>query len=447
MEENKIQTEDKMKVLLVGVNVNSDPDFETSLEELASLAEACEMEVVGVETQNVSQVNTGVYVGTGKVEEIKAIAHMLGAEAVIFDNSLSPMQLRNLTNIIERPIYDRTNLILRIFSSRARTREAQIQVETARLQYELPRLAGMGAALSRQGGGSGSMSNKGAGETKLELDKRKIRHRISELKKELKEVEKNRETQRKRRLEQGIPQVALVGYTNAGKSTLMNALIDRYEKNGDKKEERKVMAKNMLFATLDTTVRKIALPDKKEFLLSDTVGFINKLPHNLVQAFHSTLEEVKYADILLEVIDYSDEHYADHMKVTRDTLKELGADDIPCIYVFNKCDIANEKAVQKQDVAMEEPVQVVIPTVQGDSIYMAAGKDLGLEELVALISSHIYQDYVDCTMLIPYTEGALVSYFNENATVKEVEYLGEGTRLTMNCLLKDLQKYKQYVEI
>lgn len=447
MEDNKIQTEDKMKVLLVGVNVNSDPDFETSLEELASLAEACEMEVVGVETQNVSQVNTGVYVGTGKVEEIKAVAHMLGAEAVIFDNSLSPMQLRNLTNIIERPIYDRTNLILRIFSSRARTREAQIQVETARLQYELPRLAGMGAALSRQGGGSGSMSNKGAGETKLELDKRKIRHRISELKKELKEVEKNRETQRKRRLEQGIPQVALVGYTNAGKSTLMNALIDRYEKNEDKKEERKVMAKNMLFATLDTTVRKIALPDKKEFLLSDTVGFINKLPHNLVQAFHSTLEEVKYADILLEVIDYSDDHYADHMKVTRDTLKELGADDIPCIYVFNKCDIANEKAVQRQEIAMEESVQVVIPTVQGDSIYMAAGKNLGLEELVALISSHIYQDYVDCTMLIPYTEGALVSYFNENATVKEVEYLGEGTRLTMNCLLKDLQKYKQYVEI
>lgn len=447
MEDNKIQTEDKMKVLLVGVNVNSDPDFETSLEELASLAEACEMEVVGVETQNVSQVNTGVYVGTGKVEEIKAVAHMLGAEAVIFDNSLSPMQLRNLTNIIERPIYDRTNLILRIFSSRARTREAQIQVETARLQYELPRLAGMGSALSRQGGGSGSMSNKGAGETKLELDKRKIRHRISELKKELKEVEKNRETQRKRRLEQGIPQVALVGYTNAGKSTLMNALIDRYEKNEDKKEERKVMAKNMLFATLDTTVRKIALPDKKEFLLSDTVGFINKLPHNLVQAFHSTLEEVKYADILLEVIDYSDDHYADHMKVTRDTLKELGADDIPCIYVFNKCDIANEKAVQRQEIAMEESVQVVIPTVQGDSIYMAAGKNLGLEELVALISSHIYQDYVDCTMLIPYTEGALVSYFNENATVKEVEYLGEGTRLTMNCLLKDLQKYKQYVEI
>ena len=216
--------EERTKALLVGVNLNNDPEFETALKELESLAEACNMEVVGVETQNVSQINTGVYVGTGRVEEIKAVAHMMGAEVIIFDNTLSPMQLRNLKDIIERPVFDRTHLILQIFSSRARTREAQIQVETARLQYELPRLTGMGEILSRQGGGSGGLSNKGAGEKKLELDKRKIRHRISELKKELREVEKNRETQRKRRLVQGIPQVALVGYTNAGKSTLLNML-------------------------------------------------------------------------------------------------------------------------------------------------------------------------------------------------------------------------------
>ena len=219
--------DEKIKALLVGVNLKDDPDFETALKELESLAEACNMEVVGVETQNVDQINTGVYVGTGKVDEIKAAAHMLEADVVIFDNTLSPMQLRNLKDIIERPILDRTNLILQIFSSRAQTREAKIQVETARLQYELPRLTGMGEILSRQGGTSGGMSNRGAGETKLELDKRKIRHRISELKKELKVVEKNRKTQRKRRLIQGIPQVALVGYTNAGKSTLMNALLDK----------------------------------------------------------------------------------------------------------------------------------------------------------------------------------------------------------------------------
>ena len=187
MENNHTLDDTLIKALIVGVNLNSNPDFETSLSELQSLAEACQMEVVGVETQNVTQINTGVYVGTGKVDEIKAVAHMLEADVVVFDKTLSPMQLRNLTNIIERPVYDRTNLILRIFSSRARTKEAQIQVETARLQYELPRLTGLGTVLSRQGGGSGSLSNRGAGETKLELDKRKIRHRISELKKELKE--------------------------------------------------------------------------------------------------------------------------------------------------------------------------------------------------------------------------------------------------------------------
>ncbi len=419
--------DEKIKALLVGVNVKDDPDFETALKELESLAEACNMEVVGVETQNVDQINTGVYVGTGKVDEVKAAAHMLGVDVVIFDNTLSPMQLRNLKDIIEKPILDRTNLILQIFSSRAQTRGAKIQVETARLQYELPRLTGMGEILSRQGGTSGGMSNRGAGETKLELDKRKIRHRISELKKELKVVEKNRKTQRKRRLIQGIPQVALVGYTNAGKSTLMNALLDKYEQ----KDEKKVLAEDMLFATLDTTIRSIHLPNKKEFLLSDTVGFINKLPHNLIQAFHSTLEEVKYADLLLEVVDYSDENHKEQMKVTADTLRELGAEQIPCIHVYNKCD------------GLMEP----LPQIKGDNIYMAAKKEIGLEELIEMISSHIYQDYVDCVMLIPYTEGSLVSYFSENATIRDTEYLAEGTKITMNCLLKDLKKYKQYVVI
>lgn len=425
---NQNETDNKLKAVLVGVNLNNDPDFENSLEELGSLAEACNMEVVAVETQKLDQVNTGVYVGKGKVDEIKAVAHMLEADVVVFDNTLSPMQLRNLKDIIERPIFDRTHLILQIFSSRAKTREAQIQVETARLQYELPRLTGMGEVLSRQGGGSGALSNKGAGEKKLELDKRRIRHRISELKKELKEVEQNRETQRKRRLQQGIPLVALVGYTNAGKSTLMNALIDEYEQDDDKK----VFAQDMLFATLDTTVRKIHLPDKKDFLISDTVGFINKLPHNLVQAFHSTLEEVKYADLLLEIVDYSDEHYEDHMEVTRNTLKELGAESIPCLHVFNKCDRKPE---------MEDQ----IPKKGKDRIYVAVGKKLGLTELVDMIKDEVFGDYVNCEMLIPYTEGSLVSYFNDNATVTETEYLAEGTKLTMNCHFTDLQKYKKYV--
>lgn len=431
MSQNQLKGEtdhQKIKAFLVGVNLGNNPNFEKELEELASLAEACDMEVVGVETQNLDQVNTGVYVGKGKVDEIKAVAHMLEADVIIFDDTLSPMQLRNLKDIIERPVLDRTHLILQIFSSRARTREAQIQVETARLQYELPRLTGMGEVLSRQGGGSGGLSNKGAGEKKLELDKRKIRHRISELKKELKEVEQNRQTQRKRRMQQGIPLVALVGYTNAGKSTLMNALIDQYGQD----EEKKVLVQNMLFATLDTTVRKIRLPNNKEFLLSDTVGFINKLPHNLVQAFHSTLEEVKYADLLLEVVDFSDENYKEHMAVTRDTLKELGADNIPCIHVFNKCDQCPD-------------MDGLLPKVGNAAIHMAAGKNIGIPELTEIIGKEIFRDYVECEMLIPYTHGHMISYFNENATVYKTEYLAEGTKITLSCLFKDLQKYKMYV--
>ena len=433
--------EAKTKVLIVGVNLNHDPEFENGLLELENLARACDMEVVGIETQNLSQVNTGVYVGKGKVEEIKALAHMLEAEMVIFNQSLSPMQLRNLNQIIERSVIDRTSLILEIFSRRARTKEAKIQVETARLQYELPRLAGIGEMLSRQGGGSGGgFANKGAGEKKLELDRRKIRHRISELKKELKEVEQNRETKRKRRITRGIPQLALVGYTNAGKSTLMNALLDSYapEDEGEEKtEDKKVFVKDMLFATLDTTVRKIRLPDRQEFLLSDTVGFVSRLPHNLVESFRSTLEEVRYADLLLEVVDYSDPNYEEQMKVTADTLKELGAGDIPCIHVYNKCDLLEEKDPER--------MLVELPKTGDHCIYMAAGKGIGLSELADMIGRQLAGDDVECQMLIPYTEGSLVAYFNENALVRETEYLAEGTRLVMRCKLPDLQKYKKYV--
>lgn len=433
--------QERKKALLVGVRIGQAPDFDHTLTELTALAQACGYEVAAVETQNVAQVNTGVYVGKGKVEEIKALAHMLDVDLVIFDNSLSPMQLRNLNQIIDRAVMDRTSLILEIFSLRARTREAQIQVEMARLQYELPRLAGLGEMLSRQGGGSGGgFANKGAGEKKLELDRRKIRHRIAELRKELKEVEQNRKTQRKRRQESRIPQVALVGYTNAGKSTLMNALMDQFREAEEKTavlERRKVYVKDMLFATLDTTVRKITLPDKRDFLLSDTVGFVSNLPHGLVEAFQSTLEEAVLADLLLIVIDYSDPDWEDQLQVTRETLRQLHADAIPMIYVYNKCDLALE---QERD-----RLPASLPQTGDRRIYMAAGKGIGLDELVTMIKNEIYQDYVDCSMLFPYTQGALVAYFNENAVVHGTEYLAEGTKLDMSCLLKDVQKYKEYI--
>lgn len=365
-----MREEEKEKVLLVGVETAETEDFERSMEELADLAQACEMQVAGILTQKMSVINKSLYIGTGKVKEVKEYAGQVQAEAVIFDNTLSPSQVRNLNEELELPILDRTGLILDIFAKRAKTREAVLQVETARLKYLLPRLVGMRDALSRQGGGSGSMSNKGAGEKKLELDRRKIEHRITELKKELAQVEKQRQTQRKRRGSSGIPQVALVGYTNAGKSTIMNRMVDLYKRD----EQKRVLEKDMLFATLETYVRKIELPDRKSFFLADTVGFIHKLPHDLVDAFRSTLEEVKNADLLIQVVDFSDEGFKHQMEVTEQTLRDLGAGDIPMITVYNKADLKG---------------LLPLPQTGTDKIYMAAGKGIGIRELADMIRERL----------------------------------------------------------
>ncbi len=417
--------EKKEKALLVGVDTGEEADFDRSMEELKSLAEACNMQVVGLITQKLAAVNKALYVGSGKVEEIKEFAVECEAEVVIFDNALSPSQMRNLQDLLDMPILDRTTLILDIFAIRAQTREAKLQVETARLQYLLPRLVGMHEALSRQGGASGSMSNKGTGEKKLELDRRKIEHRISELRKELDAVDMDRQTQRKKRMNSRTPQVALVGYTNAGKSTVMNRLVGNYIGN----EEKKVLEKDMLFATLETSVRSIETGDNKPFFLVDTVGFIHKLPHGLVKAFHSTLEEVKYADLLVQVVDFSDPQYRLQMDVTAETLKELGAGDIPMIVVYNKA-----------ESRMED-----LPRVRDKQIYMSAVNGIGITELVELIKAQVYADSQDAEFLIPYEKGAITSYFMENATVLEQEYLEDGVRLRVNCHKQDKAKYQQYL--
>ena len=426
-ENNNTQQENISRVLLVGVNVDDNPDFETSMEELESLAEDCEMEVAAKIEQNLSSLNPAYYIGSGKVKEVQETVEQMDLDYVIFDETLSPSQLKNLQKEVGVPIMDRTNLILEIFSRRAKTREARLQVESANLQYMLPRLVGMREALGRQAGASGSMSNKGTGEKQIELDRRKIEKRISELRRELEAIEHDRNTQRKRRNDSSLPQVALVGYTNAGKSTLMNKMVETYVG----KEEKMVVARDMLFATLDTTVRKINQNDRKDFLLSDTVGFISKLPHGLVKAFRSTLDEVRYADLLLQIVDASDEHYREHIQVTEETLRELGAEKIPCIYVMNKADLI---------MAKEE-----LPRIDGNKIFMSARDGIGLQELLQMIKKRVFSGNREGIFLIPYEKGEIVSYLNSNATVSSQEYLAEGVKLFVDCRESDYSKYREYL--
>ncbi len=413
------------RVLLVGVDTGEEADFEHSMAELASLAEAAHKQVVGTIVQHMETVNRSLYIGTGKAAQVKAYAAQAEAEEIVFDNALSPTQIRNLANELELPVLDRNNLILDIFALRARTGEAKLQVEAARLQYMLPRLVGMRENLSRQGGTGGAMSNRGAGETKLELDRRKIEHRLSELEKELNSMTKNRETMRKRRMQSGIPQVVLVGYTNAGKSTILNRLVEHY----GERSEKTVTEKDMLFATLDTAVRSISTGDNRPFLLADTVGFIHKLPHGLVKAFRSTLEEVKYADLLVQVVDFSDEHHKQQMEVTEQTLKELGAGDISRLVVYNKADKCGMEG---------------IPQKKEGRIYMAAGQGCGLEELTGMIQDTLYADRVETDFLLPFNRGDLVSFLMENATVLKQEYTEAGVHLKVSCQKQDAEKYSLY---
>lgn len=432
------------KAFLVGVNLNDGEDYQLSLEELGALAQACDMDVVGMAEQTLPEVHKAFYIGTGKVEEVKELALECDADIIIFDNSLSSMQLRNLQERLDKPVLDRSTLILDIFARRARSREAKLQVEVARLQYMLPRLVGLHAALSRQGGGSGALSNKGAGEKKLELDRRVLERRLTELRRELKDVSAERATQRKRRAGSGMPRVALVGYTNAGKSTLMNAMLDLYGSDEVDVEEKKVMEKDMLFATLDTTVRKIEPENHHSFLLSDTVGFIHKLPHHLVEAFHSTLEEAREADILVQVVDYSDPHYREQITVTNNTLKELGAEGIPMLYVYNKADLMAPDDIPGLAGVGQEELKARLPVMSEHSIYLSAKEQIGMEELIRLIEKKLAGGYKECTLLIPYTDGRAVSYLNENGIVYETEYLAEGVRLRVNCRIQDYEYYRGY---
>ncbi len=413
------QTE--QKAIIVGVQLQNQTDFDYSMEELRNLASACYIEVVDELTQKATRVNPSHYIGTGKIQELRALLEAHDVHVVIFNTELSPSQIRNLESSLEVTVIDRTILILDIFAERAQTREAQLQVEVARLQYMLPRLVGLRASLGRQGGGAG-LKNRGAGETKLELDRRRIEERITALQSELEKLVARRQIQRKQRQKNEVPVVCLVGYTNTGKSSLMNALMEKVDPHTNKQ----VFAKDMLFATLETSVRSINLPDHKSFLLTDTVGFVSQLPHHLVKAFRSTLEEVAEADLLVHVVDYSHVDYEKLISVTNDTLKELGAYDIPTIYAYNKSDLTEHS----------------FPQVEENIVYLSAKQRSGLNELIELIRGHIFRDYIECEILIPFSQGRLVAYFNEHANVHSTSYEEDGTRMKLECRTADFERYR-----
>ncbi len=422
--------EKQERALLVGLNITStarkidDIDINESMEELKELAKAAGAEVVGSLIQNKQTTDAAFYVGKGKVEEIKAYADSLDATVVIFNDELSGAHIRNIEEVVGVKVIDRTTLILDIFAQRALTKEGKLQVEIAQLKYRLPRLSGMGGALGKTGSGIGA---RGPGEQKLELDKRHILNKAADIRRELKEIKKVRETQRVQRLKSNIPIVAIVGYTNAGKSTLLNELIKTHK---DYEKEKEVFAKDMLFATLDVTLRKALLPNKKEFLVVDTVGFVSKLPHDLVDAFKATLEEVHYADLILHVIDATNSSYELQKNTTEAVLKELGANDKQTIIVYNKID--------RLDLD-------IYPKNTEETIYISAKKGTNMDELLKLVQDAIMEKTYAVKLLLPYERGDIFSKVKDKYNVENFEYVENGITLDVNLQEADYNIYKEYI--
>ena len=396
MYENKTE-EIPVKAILACVDTG-EFDAETSIGELAELASTANAEVVGSIIQKRPSYDPATCMGAGRLEELKEQLEPLGAELVIFDHELTGVQVRNIEQILDVRVIDRTTLILDIFAQRARTKEGKLQVELAQQKYRLPRLTGMGTSLSRLGGGIGT---RGPGETKLETDKRHIRKRISYLEAELDELKKHRDFSRSRRKKDGVLCAAIVGYTNVGKSTLLNALTDAG-----------VLAENKLFATLDITSRSIELPDGRSVMLIDTVGLIRRLPHNLVEAFKSTLEEAAAADIILNVQDLTSPEIKEQAEVTAHLLYELGCDGIPQIYVMNKAD-----AAEFTDTVFEDDNTVMI----------SAKKQTGFDKLLDCIMKNLPETAKRMNLLIPYDKTAFIGRIRQEGKVFSEEYTADGT--------------------
>ena len=390
------------RVILVGVSEQDGDDAEDSLAELAELVKTAGATVVGNIIQKRERQHPGMYVGTGKVEEIAELINSTNATGIGCDDELSPAQLKNLEMMLDTKVMDRTLIILDIFAARATTSEGKIQVELAQLKYRLSRLSGLGKSMSRLGGGIGT---RGPGEKKLEIDRRLINDRIAQLRRELKEVQKHREITRAKREKNQMPVVAIVGYTNAGKSTLLNHLT-----------EAEVLEEDKLFATLDPTTRVLELSGRQEVLLTDTVGFIRKLPHHLIEAFKSTLEEAKYADYILHVVDSSNSQREKQMHITYSTLDDLGVKDKTIITLFNKQDLRTD----------DDPLH----DFRADYVLnISAGKDEGLEEVKTLLEDILRENKIYIERVIPYDKAGIIQSIRKHGELLSEEYVPEGIEI------------------
>ena len=419
------------KALCVGLNITStnkrtdNISIDESMEELKELVRAAGAEVVGELIQNRSSIDTATYLGSGKIEEIRNYAEGLNATMVVFNDELSGAQIKNIENIVGKKIIDRTMIILDIFAQRARSKEGKLQVELAQLRYRLPRLYGMGGQMSRTGAGIGT---RGPGEQKLEKDKRHILNRAAVIRRELKEVAKNRDIQRVQRQKNDVPIVALVGYTNAGKSTILNEIIKSHP---DYESEKEVFVKDMLFATLDVTLRKALLPNKKEILVVDTVGFVIKLPHDLINSFKSTLEEVRYADLILHVIDATNDNSDIQKLTTESVLKDLGVEDKKTITVYNKIDKLDLDIYKKN---------------QEDLVYVSAKKNVNMDKLMNQIQDMLMEDMYKVNLLIPFNRGDVFSSIKDKYVIDSFEYTNEGVDLIVSLNEMDYNIYKEYIK-
>ena len=423
MEQTIIQEKKRDYAVLVGLRspvLGDDSADEESLAELAALVDTAGGQAVGTILQSRDKPDPHSFIGEGKVEEVRRMVQEENATMVIFDNDLSPSQLRVLTEMTGVQVLDRSGLILDIFAQRARTREGRLQVELAQYQYLLPRLIGMWTHLERQAGtsGKGPIGSKGPGETQLETDRRHIHRKIDKLKAELEEVRRVRGTQRQRRMKNEIPVVAIVGYTNAGKSTLLNAITGAG-----------IPANNRLFDTLDTTTRLLTVSDTLDVVISDTVGFIRKLPHQLVEAFKATLEELEYADLLLHVIDVSNPEWREQARIVDELIRELGAESIPCIRVYNKCDVAFTAQQERE----------------ADAVYISAKTGEGIPALLEAVDKKLDKGTKRVVIHLPYDRTGLLDGLYREAKVENVAY-GETVDVTAVCTPRIMGQLKEYIE-